>query len=678
MSSRPWLQIAITREGSALRAKAQGSGGENPASHILPDLTVEQLEAFGEQVRQAAERGEGLGDAMWQAQLIHQALFQANLGAVHQRQRGGEAPLPVLLRFKLDTDRLLQAVPWEALCEPERTSEFLGSSTDVHVARDVTSNERSQFREVKSAVRVLAVALPGGGAVTRLRAALEKPIQAGEVEFEALVGNQARLRSLIDRLALEPTPHVIHFVGHGRVGESGHPQLQVLDDDGNETWIGAETLARLLRRFCRKTLRLVVLDACEGARPGALASSAEVIAREASAAVIAWLWPVRADITQYCAEAFYRSLTRESALEGDVAVSLNDARMTMLARGNNTAEAFSPVLYLRGDSSVLFDFRNRRVLKPLPPLPNPFRVREPSPALDKLLRKPFTLVLGDRWSNERGMLDGFRKRLRQALTQKVGEVPDSISMSALTQYYAQHFEEHRLNIEFQQVFRNTATSEPLVDELARRMAPGVHVTLMRFPLLELAIAEHQPDVTVHVITPPGRDGGRVTLLRREGGAREWTTVDPDPRLTSLNPENDIIVLHLFCGYLPSSIYMRPLLTEDDYLLGVSELESMLIGESGDQFSPDLVNELVACLTSRPALILGMSMLTWHHRMLLYRIFGKVPLPTGSLVILEPGEMERELWERGRSLPARMGVQVLELDASEVVLPTSPDARRESA
>jgi hypothetical protein len=106
--------------------------------------------------------------------------------------------------------------------------------------------------------------------------------------------------------------------------------------------------------------------------------------------------------------------------------------------------------------------------------------------------------------------------------------------------------------------------------------------------------------------------------------------------------------------------MRPLITEDQYLLGINDLESMLPLE--------LADALMGELNHRPALLLGLSMLTWHHRMLLYRLFGKRPMPNGSLVVLEPGETERELWERGRILPARAGVQVIELSAKDLEIP----------
>ncbi|MBZ4417445.1 CHAT domain-containing protein [Myxococcus sp. RHSTA-1-4] len=669
MEKRLWLQIDIDRVGDQLRASGRGSDGENPAPHILPNTTVEDVEAFGEQIRQAAKHGKELQEELLQAQRLYKALLHADLRDVMQRQHGYRQEEALLLRLGLKHERSLQAIPWEALCQPDTNQGFLGNSDEVLVARSVVSNRRAVCREVSGAVRVLGVSLVGRATVTRLQAALDEPIRNGEVEFDFLVGAQARRSALIKRLARPPSPHILHLVCHGRVDERGRPQLEMLDDTGTPDWFDVELLAQDLHEHCREYLRLIVLDACEGAQPGGLVSAAECLAQKAAGAVVAYLWPVKSDITQHCSEEFYKSLTRESARRGDVAVSLNAARRAVLTRFRSSAEAFSPVLFLRGDDSVLFDFQHREVQRPPPPSPKP-QSPEPSPALRMLLKKPFTLVLGDRWSNERDMLKGFRRRLIEDLASKVGPIPDGVSMSALTQHYALRFEEQNLDNQFQDVFGKVAASLPLVEDLARRLAPGVHVTLLRFPILERALDKHRPDITIHVINPPppGRDGGLATLRQRKAGARDWEIVTTPPR--SFNPERDIILLRLYCGYLPPNAYMRALLTEDDYLFGVSELDSMLTGEAGSMFPPDLVDELVASLTHRPALVLGMSMLTWHHRRLLYQLFGRSPLPKGSLVVLEPGEGEQELWRRGRILPPKGADPVLELSASQLAVPLS--------
>ncbi|WNG54658.1 CHAT domain-containing protein [Archangium gephyra] len=671
--SRKWVEINVERVGTQLQAKALGSRGEETYPHTLsPALDAELLSQFTRQVREAAARARPLGASLQQAQTIHRALFKEEVQEVMLRLREAADGEQLLLRLMLHRDGALQEFPWEALCEPDSTLGFLGNSPDVLVARGVSSKEPLQPREVRGAVRVLAIAPSDEEALTGLRVALEESINAGEIEWlEPLLGPGARLAYLFDRLKREPIPHIIHFIGHGGVNSKGAPILRFADEDGEESWLEVELLAQQLKEGCSKFLRLLVLDACEGARPGVLASAAEWLTRSGADAVVAHLWPVKADIARACSRAFYRSLTGAAWQRGDVALSLNQARRAVLGSFGGSAEAFSPVLYLRGHDSILFDFKSRKLLPPPSPSTHSTHAAPDAraPALYRLLEEPFTLVLGDRWKDERAMLDGFRGRLRHALTQKVGSLPAGLSMSALTQQYALRFGEEDLDLEFQQVFGDAAAAHPLVGALARKLVPGFHITLLRVPLLELALADQQPERTLYIIQPTGTvEGGRATMLKREGGARYWEK--PDKLPGSFDLTREIVVLRHYCGYLPPHLFMRPLITEDNYLMGINELEAMLPLE--------LADTLMGELNVRPALLMGLSMLTWHHRMLLYRLFGKRPLPSGSLVILEPGEEERELWERGRILPARAGVQVLELSARELAAPIEELAQTEGA
>src|SRR5262249_21268619 len=159
-------------------------------------------------------------------------------------------------------------------------------------------------------------------------------------------------------------------------------------------------------------LRLIVLEACQGAAPGAFGSAAEIFARAGADAVVAHLWPVRMDTARACSTALYRSLTLATVARGDIGQSVADARRTLLAEG---AEAFSPILFLRGRDPVLFDFEGRRVHKPGPKKAG----LTLAPALETLLDSPFTLVLGD-LEEDRAALG---QRLEQAMTESGEPVP---------------------------------------------------------------------------------------------------------------------------------------------------------------------------------------------------------------------------------------------------------------
>ncbi|WP_158617809.1 CHAT domain-containing protein [Corallococcus sp. CA049B] len=647
-----------------MRARVEGGREEQPTPLLLgPDFSAKSLELFSAAVWDAAKAGEPLGgDWLARAQALHRGLFRDDILMVWARLREAAGGHPVLLRLMLH-EGSLQSVPWEALCTPGTSSGFLANSPDVLLARGVHSAEPWKPREVLGAVRVLPIAPSGEAALAMLRSALAEGISAGEVEWlEPLIGPRARWPSLSSRLACEPFPHVIHFIGHGGL-ENGIPRLCLGEVDDEQSWINAELLGQQIQERLRQWLRLIVLDACEGASPGALASAAEWLARAGADAVVAHLWPVKADVARTSSAIFYRTLTGRAALRGDVALALNDARRTVLSTFHDSAEAFSPVLYLRGHDSVLFEFKGRWVSppKPISPIAG---VGPSSPALQRLLERPFTLLLGDQWQDERVVLEGdFRERLCKGLA-KEGETSDALHwlpLSALTEQYVLRFGEKHLNTQFQSVFRSVETSSPLLAALARRLVPGVHITLLRLPVLEHVLAEQRPELTLYAIQPPepGADPDTPgTMMRREAGSDSWEPICELSR--SFDAQRELVVLRLYSGYLPEDTFSTPLLTEDHYLLGVHELK--------DLPPPELYDFIAGRLNNQPVLLLGMSMLSWHHRMLLHRLFEMRALPRGSAVLLEPeaGKKERRLWESGTCLPGKVGVQVIESGASELV------------
>ncbi|WP_437622746.1 hypothetical protein [Sorangium sp. So ce1151] len=254
--------------------------------------------------------------------------------------------------------------------------------------------------------------------------------------------------------------------------------------------------------------------------------------------------------------------------------------------------------------------------------------------------------------SERPALDGFRDRLLKEVDRPPGAAPPGLPMSALAQRFALRCGADTLEAEFQHAFRAAAAIPPLFAALARSLGPGVHTTLLRTPVLEQALAEHQPDRRIYAIQPDRES--TVVLLREPGGARWARLAGSSP---SIDPEEDIVVLRLYRGFRPDDAFSAPLLTEDDYLLGFRELEKALPPESAD--------DILDALATEPALLMGLSLHLWDHRMLLYRLFGKRPLPRRSLAVVEPEDGERELWEKGTSLPGKEGVAVIEASAEEL-------------
>jgi hypothetical protein len=357
-----WAELEIDTDGEALRISARGSRGERPKPHtIAPENGVRSLVALASRIGAAIRRDRALDPAtVTAAQALHEEVFRGEIRDVLVRLQESAKDGRVLVRLFVH-DRALKSMPWEALCRPGTAEGFLATDPRLLLARGVASAEPWKPREVKGAVRILGIA-PDNHArsLDVLRAALAPSIESGAVEWmEPISGHDITPRALLSSLRRGKSPHVLHWLGHGGVDAQGRSVLRLSDDDdGQEVWMSVETLARELSDGFAEDLRLVTLEACEGAKPGAFGSAAEILAGAGADAVVAYLWPVRADVARVFSAELYGALTGSERGLGDVGAAVSAARRTLLSQ---SADAFSPVLYLRGSDSAIFDFRSRRV-----------------------------------------------------------------------------------------------------------------------------------------------------------------------------------------------------------------------------------------------------------------------------------------------------------------------------
>jgi hypothetical protein len=648
-----WLEIELDTKGEDVRVGGRGSRGERPPAHsIAPEQGFDALQSFANKVGRAVRSGKTLDPAVIEAaQSLHEELLKGELRDVLSRMSEASKDDRLLVRLFIQ-DRALQGVPWEALCKPGTTEGFLGTSPKMLIARGVSSSDPWEPREVRGAVRVLAIA-PGSDerALLVLREALAAAIESGEVEWlEPIAGAEISPKALYDRLRRGKTPHIVHWLGHGGVDMSGKPVLRVADDeDDEEVWITAEALAReLSASFCEE-LRLVILEACEGAKAGALGSAAEILAKAGADAVVAHLWPVKADVARACSVEIYKSLTDARASRGDVGASVAAARRTLLAQ---SAEAFSPVLYLRGSDSVIFNFEGRRVVRPGAKR----KSKSLAPALQALLERPFNLVLGDLDEDRSALLKEFAQFMEEN-----GDKPaEGVSLSALTQRCALRFGQDVLHSLFQQALTATlqAPPSPMIGALGRLVPPGVHITLLWRPYLERAVAEKQPDRTVYAIQP-SIGSGKPRIVKRAAGAPSWKMEPMIPK--RFDVESEIIILRPYGGYSaePRPIFSQPLLTEDDHVDG-------LIGAEGLR-PPSWMEELLARPRIQPGLFVGISAFDMRHRMLLRWLYDRRPAPKDSLAILplEVDPCEPDIWDSGGGLPGTGRIASIREDPAQL-------------
>lgn len=653
-----WLELTLDCVGDDVRVSARGSRGEN---HLPRTLAVQRaaLLQFASAVEHAARHGQPLPDSVVaQAQAFQKAVLSDDVGKLFSSLQSSSDE-PLFLRLLVHQD--LRAVPWEALCNPGESLGFWGTSSRVLPVRGVTTSEPWRPREIRGAVKVLAIAPTDAASLVNLKQALQTRIDTGEIEWlDPVQGLAAKVPAIFARLRREPVPNVIHFLGHGGIDSRGRPCLRMSDEDDEEKWLPVEVLAQQIAASFRGMLRLVVLEACETAAsstsalisPG-FSSAAQILTQAGADAVVAFSWPTRAKAALTCTTEFYRALTGIGRSVADVAFALNEARRAMIGAYDGSAEALNPVAYVRGPEGRVFDFKNRKVEAPKPSVTISAEAGQVPSGLARILRVPFSLVLGDRWKQDRKALDKFRDKLHQELT-KVSHAPNGLPMSTLAQWFALHRGSDKLGNEFQKAFRASMQGPPVFSAVARLLPPGVHTTLLRNPWLEQGLAEHHPERTIYVIQP--QDGGAL-VLKREAGVEEWEELDKAP--AEVNLDEEFLVLRPYRGYTPDEVFTPPLLTEDDYYLGLRELWKTKV------LPEDLGNALRRTLEYRPTLILGLSMLTANHRMLLHTLYER-GLQRTSLAVIEPDDREGAMWGSGTGLPGKgAGIEVLETSIGDL-------------
>ncbi len=656
-----WMEIEVRADGEALKVAARGDRGERARERTLPGFTVRELLNFRVLVGNAIARVQELdGEALAQARTLYEAIFAGELRDLFVALSTANEQRPLLIRWLCEDSRL-QAVPWEALCRPDSSHGFLAGAADMLVARGVHSVKPWQPRELRRALRVLPVlAIPDRSVLDGLELALREHIESGAIEFlPAIEGDAARNPMLFERLRSGPSPHVLHFLGHGGFDSRRNPVIRLSDASyGERSQLPIEVFAEELRANFN-TMRLIYLQACSGARPGAFGSAAQLLARAGVDAIVAHLWPVRAEVARAAALDFYTHLVGARSGSGDIAASVQSSRRTLLASG---ADGFSPVLYLRGPDSRLFDLEGRRLRPPKKSPPRAATTDKLPTPLRTLLSKPFSMILGAAWDDE--TLAEVRTRFRESLLvalQTREEDERTTPLFSLAQRHALQAGRRKLDRLFQRVVRavRASANTTLLDALTRRLRPGVHVTLSWLPLLEHTIARHNPDALIYSIQPgpPGHDERRMIMVR-EPGDDDWEEIET---LKPLRLENTYVILRLYGGYSPESqpMLVSPQLTEDDYIQGHAGLRYIVPSEWD--------NQIMGWLRTRPALCVGLSALDWRHRMLLRWLYDQRPLPPDSVALLAETQDERELWaKRGAGLPGGGSIAVVQEPAAALV------------
>jgi hypothetical protein len=246
-------------------------------------------------------------------------------------------------------------LPWEYLYNPQ-FDQFLALSKDTPIIRYIELPYSTRALPVKTPMKILVmISSPDGYPALdvekewdKLNRALKPLIDQDlvildKLEHPTLSGLQKRLR--------QEQVHIFHYIGHGKYFEDKQDGMLLLEDEhrrGKPT--SGQHLGAILHDHHQ--LRLVVLNACEGARTSAedpYAGVAQTLVRQGIPAVLAMQFEIFEDAAMTLAQEFYSAIVDGYPVDA----ALSEARKAIFA-SNNDVEWGTPVLFMRTPNGVLF------------------------------------------------------------------------------------------------------------------------------------------------------------------------------------------------------------------------------------------------------------------------------------------------------------------------------------
>jgi hypothetical protein len=339
--------------------------GEARGSFDLP-FTPEGLELLVlrlSQSRTTVRRGQStsqVSPARDFGRTLYEAVFAGEVEFAFRRsleeaERCGKG---LRLRLRLDRAPDLIDLPWELLYSTTLYGPLV-LFENIPLVRYIELPSPPRPLEVVGPLQILVVvaaptdliALDAEDELARIADATGDLQEAGFVHVDHLTG--ATLPELVRRLRKRPC-HVLHFVGHGGYGEhdgAGDGVLAFEDDERRHHLVSGHDLGVLLRGH--RTLRLAVLNSCDGARTSPtdpFAGVAQSLVRQGIPAVVA----MQFEITDTAARLFSHELYRALIDGSPVDEALGIARQAVFAADSNSVEWATPVLYLRSSSGHIF------------------------------------------------------------------------------------------------------------------------------------------------------------------------------------------------------------------------------------------------------------------------------------------------------------------------------------
>lgn len=356
------FDLLFERAASGYRVRVVQSPAGEASAEFAPPFAQAELAAFFARVG----RGSGAAaDAVSDAEAVKQ--FGARLFDAAFRERVRETFRRALdeatrqgaglrVRLRLNDVPELADLPWEYLYDSAR-NRFLALSTETPLVRYLELAALLKPFRITPPLHILVMIsnprdypeLDAAGEWLKMQAAFQELIASGMVKLERM---ETTTVEELQRRLRRADIHIFHFIGHGAfVGEKQEGVVIFTDAAGRGRGVSGEKLGAVLSS--EQSLRLVVLNACEGARTATGNPFAGVAPRLVEQGIPAAL-AMQFAITDAAALAFSHEFYRALADLFPVDAAVTEARRAVYFN-QETLEWGTPVLFMRAPDGMLFE-----------------------------------------------------------------------------------------------------------------------------------------------------------------------------------------------------------------------------------------------------------------------------------------------------------------------------------
>lgn len=355
------LQLRIERSGEGTyQVLASATGQRTARGTFETPITDDELEKFVQQVGLLRRRGRSEAQPMSEIERLGSKLFNSLIKddvhgvyqAVNAAAEENGKSLRITLRLS-DTPELMR-LPWEFLYSRPK---FLSQSEFTTVVRSLDRPTRGRPLKCDFPLKILGMVssptdypeLDADKERERFEGALDQLKSDGLVELEWL--ERATYAEFGKRFSKRDDIHVLHYIGHGAYNETTENGILVLEKDRRRPHeVSGAQLGAMLQD--KRSLRLVVLNSCEGARASRIDPFSGVATSLLEFDIPAVIG-MQFDISDKAAIAFSEALYSGLADGMPVDAALAPARRAI--QGERETEFGTPVLFLRATEAQLFD-----------------------------------------------------------------------------------------------------------------------------------------------------------------------------------------------------------------------------------------------------------------------------------------------------------------------------------